>query len=77
MKHAWAVSVKTGTKEFLQCIERLKCDVGILPRYDSVFTVRGSAGANYKTVAKKVILVSAQDPEAAIPAYRDIPIGEL
>ncbi len=31
----------------------------------------------YKPVTKKVIPVSTQDPEAAIPVYKDIPIGEL
>jgi len=31
----------------------------------------------YKPVAKKVVLVSMQDPDAAIPAYKDIQIEEL
>src|SRR5258708_23796814 len=77
MKHTWTMSVKADAEEFSQHIEKLKHDVGISPIYDSVFTVRGSEGAKYKPVAKKVIPVSAQDPEVAIPAYRDIPIGEL
>jgi len=68
--------VKADAKEFLQHIVKLRWDVGILPIYDSVFTVRGSEGVKYKPVTK-VIPVSAQDPEAAIPVYRDIPIREL
>ncbi len=34
-------------------------------------------GAKYKSVAKKVIPVSTQDPEGAIPVYRDIYVGDL
>ena len=71
------MSAKADAEEFSQHIERLKHDVGISPIYNLVFTVRGSEGTKYKPVAKKVIPVSAQDPEAAIPAYRDIPIREL
>ena len=39
--------------------------------------VRDSDGVKYKPVAKKVVLVSMQDPEATIPAYKDIQIEEL
>ena len=38
--------------------------------------VRESKGAKYKPVTKKVVLVSMQDPEVAIPAYKDIKIRE-
>ena len=31
----------------------------------------------YKPVAKKVVPVSAQDPDVDIPSYKDIQIGEL
>ena len=34
-------------------------------------------GAKYKLVVKKVIPVSTQDPEGAIPVYRDIYVGDL
>src|SRR5260370_19495588 len=77
MKRAWTVSAKAYAEEFPQRIVNLRLNVRIPPIYDSVFTVRRSEGAKYKPVAKKVIPVSTQDPEAAIPAYRDIPIGEL
>ena len=39
--------------------------------------VRESYGAKYKPVARKVIPVSAQDPEAPIPCYQEIQIGEM
>src|SRR6266436_3196217 len=77
MKRVWTMSAKADAEEFPQRIVNLRRNVGISPIYDSVFTVRRSEGAKYKPVAKKVIPVSTQDPEAAIPAYRDIPIGEL
>ena len=34
-------------------------------------------GAKYKSVVKKVIPVSTQDPEGAILVYRDINVGDL
>ena len=34
-------------------------------------------GAKYKPVARKVVPVSTQDPEAAIPIYRELEIGAL
>ena len=77
MKCVWTMSAKADAKEFPQHIVKLRQDVGISPIYDSVFTVRGSEGVKYKPVAKKVIPVSTQDPEVAIPVYKDIPIGEL
>ncbi len=77
MKCMWTVSVKADAEEFPQHIVKLRRDVGISPIYDLVFTVRGSEGVKYKPVTKKVIPVSAQDPEVAIPVYRDIPIREL
>ncbi len=39
--------------------------------------VRDSSGAKYKPVAKKVVPVSMQDPDAAILVYKDIQIEEL
>lgn len=41
-----------------------------------VFAVKESKGEKYKPVTKKVVLVSMQDPEVAIPAYNDIKIRE-
>ena len=76
MKCAWFVSVKEGNETLSKRIERLKREVGISPIYDSAFTDRESNGAKYKPVAKKVVPVSAQDPEATIPAYKDIEIRE-
>jgi len=77
MKCAWTMSAKADAKEFPQHIVKLRQDVGISPIYDLVFTVRGYEGAKYKSVTKKVIPVSTQDLEAAVPVYRDIPIREL
>ncbi len=34
-------------------------------------------GVKYKSVVKKVILVSTQDLEGMIPVYRDIYVGDL
>ena len=76
MKCAWFVSVKEGNETLSKRIERLKQEVGISPIYNSAFTVRESNGVKYKPVAKKVVPVSAQDPEATIPAYKDIEIRE-
>ncbi len=39
--------------------------------------VQDLSGAKYKPVAKKVVLVSMQDLDAAIPVYKDIQIEEL
>src|SRR6266436_5338179 len=76
MKCAWFVLVKEGNETLSKRIERLKREVGISPIYDSAFTDRESNGVKYKPVPKKVVPVSAQDPEATIPAYKDIEIRE-
>jgi len=55
----------------------LKGNVGVLPIYDSVYTVCEMSGAKYKLVARKVVPVSTQDPDAPIPEYREIQTGEL
>src|SRR5260221_7281064 len=78
IKCAWFVSVKEGNETLSKRIERLKREVGISPIYDSAFTDRDSLsnGAKYKPVAKKVVPLSAQDPEATIPVYKHIEIRE-
>ena len=77
MKSAWFVSVKEDAETFSEHIGRLKRDVGISLIYNSVFTIQESRGVKYKPVAKKVVPVSAQDPDTAIPVYKDIHIREL
>ncbi len=39
--------------------------------------VRDSSGVKYKPVAKKVVPVLTQDPDAVILVYKDIQIEEL
>ena len=39
--------------------------------------VRELSGVKYKLVAKKVVPISTQDPDTAIPAYKEIEVGEL
>ena len=63
-----------GSETFVKCIEKLKRGVGISLIYNSVFMVREFNGAKYKPVAKKVVPVSTQDPDAGIPAYTEIQI---
>ena len=77
MKHVWFTSVKEGEEMFSTQIKKLKRDIGISPIYESVFMVRESGGTKYKPVAKKVVPVSAQDPGAAIPAYKEIKVSNL
>ncbi len=77
MKCTWFASVNDVTKTLSKWVDRLKQNVGILPIYDSVFSVHNCSGVKYKSVAKKVVLVSVQDPDATIPMYKDIQIGEL
>src|SRR5258708_30419700 len=77
MKHTWLAYVRKDEEILSKRIEQLKRDIGISPIYDLVFTIKELDGTKYKPVAKKVVLVSAQDPDADIPSYKDIQIGEL
>ncbi len=77
MRHTWFASVGSGAETLLECIDWLKQNVGILPIYDSVFTVRKLNSMKYKPVAKKVVPMSTQDPGASIPTYEEIQVEEL
>src|SRR5258708_26516955 len=77
MKHMWFDLVKEGYETFSMQINKLKRDIGISPIYESVFTVRESSGTKYKSVVKKVVPISAQDPGTAIPVYKEIKVGNL
>ncbi len=77
LKKTWFMSVKTGEETLPERIQKLKKNIGILPIYESAYTAWVVMGAKYKPVAKKVIPVSTQDPDAGIPQYREILIGDL
>src|SRR5258708_18841 len=77
MRQTWLVLGMEEAEPFLKHIEKLKRGIGISPIYDSVFMVREIDGAKYKSVAKKVVPMSTQDPEAGIPVYTDIQIEPL
>ena len=77
MRQTWLVLGMEESEPFLKHIEKLKRGIGISPIYDSVFMVREIDGAKYKSVAKKVVPMSTQDPGAGIPVYTDIQIEPL
>ena len=77
IKKAWFVYIKKDEGTLVDCIMKLKENVGISPIYESDYTMQRNEGAKYKPMVRKVIPVSTQDPEGAIPVYRDIHVGDL
>ena len=77
LKKTWFASVKSSNETLPEQIQKLKKNIGISPIYESAYTTRESYGAKYKPVARKVIPVSTQDPDAPIPQYKEILIGVL
>ena len=65
----FAEAVKMGEETLVERIEKLKRNVGISLIYESEHTTQEVNGAKYKLVARKVVPVSMQDPEAVIPLY--------
>ena len=77
LKKTWFASVKSGKEMLLECIQKLKRNIGVSPIYKTAYTSQEVMGTKCKPVAKKVILVLTQDPGAGIPCYKEISIGEL
>src|SRR5258708_21965836 len=77
IKRAWFIYAKDNMETLAERIAKLKESIGISPSHESDRWKQGMDGAKYKSVVKKVIPVSTQDPEGVIPVYRDIYVGDL